>query len=320
MMIREESNPIITREQIPDAGPHLRDVSSVFNPGAVRFGDRTVLLLRVQNRGRETITLLAESRDGIDFTIRPEPVVFEGIEEVEGAVFHCYDMRITAMDDTFYIMFAVDMEGRCEVGLGRTRDFESFEFMGIVSDGDTRNGVLFPGRVKGRYLRLDRPNSVKLESGVTTGDAIMLSESEDLLAWRTVAPVIGGRWHYWDELVGAGPPPIRTRAGWLQIYHGVATHLNAGVYQAGVMLLDLESPERLLSRGRYNILEPRAFCEMVGQVPNVVFPCGAVVDRLDAGGFAHTSSRVDLYYGAADSCVCLARATVEDLIAAARTG
>lgn len=143
----------------------------------------------------------------------------------------------------------------------------------------------------------------------------MLSESMDLLHWKPAQSIISGRFHYWDELIGAGPPPIKTRAGWLQIYHGVATHFgSANIYQAGVMLLDLQNPGHVIGRGRYNILEPRELYELTGQVPNVVFPSGAIVENVDSDGFAKPNSRVLVYYGAADTCVGLATATIDELI------
>jgi beta-1,4-mannooligosaccharide/beta-1,4-mannosyl-N-acetylglucosamine phosphorylase len=127
-----------------------------------------------------------------------------------------------------------------------------------------------------------------------------------------------GRLHYWDELIGPGPPPLKTREGWLLIYHGIATHGSACIYQAGVALMDLEDPSRVVSRGRSNILEPRELYELTGQVPNVVFPTGAIVERHDEEGFADPSSDVRVYYGAADTCVGLAICTVDDLLAACR--
>lgn len=320
-MKRYKNNPIITREDIPEIRPELSDVSSVFNPGAVRFNDEYLLLLRVQNRGRETSTLKATSRDGYRFELSGSPVVFRGMERISEPVYHCYDPRITRIDETFYILLAMDMDAGCALGLARTGDFESFDFMGIVSTEDTRNGVLFPEKIKGKYMRLERPNARAFSSGATSGDTICSAESDDLLTWRNVKPVASGRWHYWDEYIGAGPPPIKTREGWLQIYHGVALHLSSiHIYQAGVMLLDLEDPSRVIARGRYNILEPRETYELLGQVPNVVFPSGAVVDEVDAQGFAESGSSVNIYYGAADTCVCLARTTIDSLLQAAKAG
>ncbi len=216
-------------------------------------------------------------------------------------------------------MFAMDLDDGCRLGLAQTVDFEKFDFLGIVSDDDNRNGVLFPEKINGKYLRLDRPNKVQLAGGPTSGSAIYLSESDDLVHWQTVGVVASGRFHYWDELIGAGPPPIKTRQGWLQIYHGVATHFgSANIYQAGVMLLDLKNPLQVIGRSRYNILEPRELYELVGQVPNVVFPSGAIVAEVDADGFAQLDSRVFIYYGAADTGVGLATSTIAELLELAK--
>jgi beta-1,4-mannooligosaccharide/beta-1,4-mannosyl-N-acetylglucosamine phosphorylase len=314
---RYQHNPIITRADIPEIKPHLVDVSSVFNPGAIKFNDRYLLLLRVQNRGRETFLLTAESDNGIDFTINSSIVEFAGIEKVKDRIYHLYDPRITRIDDIYYIMLAMDMDDGCHLGLARTSNFKQFDFMGIVSDNENRNGVLFPEKFDGKFIRLDRPNQTQLEGGVTSGDAICLSESEDLVAWREKAIVMRGRRHYWDERIGPGPPPIKTKEGWLLVYHGIADHFGScSVYQTGVALLDLENPGLLKARSRYNILEPREIYEMVGQVPNVVFPSGVIVDDHDPDGFAQSDSRVLVYYGAADTCVGLAITTIGELISA----
>jgi len=314
---RFQGNPIITREDIPDIPPQVADVSSVFNPGAIRFGDQDVLLLRVQTRGRETIMLVAHSTDGEHFEIRPQVVEISGLDTIDRRLYHLYDPRLTQIGETVYIVFAADTDQGCRLGVARTTDFESFELVGLGGDQDTRNGVLFPEKQGGRFLRLERPNLVRIEGGVTTGDQIVLSESDDLVNWETRGPVMGGRLHYWDEMIGSGPPPVKTREGWLHIYHGVATHLaSAHIYQAGVVLLDLQDPRRVLARGRNNILEPREPYEQIGQVPNVVFPSGMIVDCYDPEGYADPQSPVYLYYGAADTVVALATTTVKELLEA----
>ncbi|MBN2088084.1 glycoside hydrolase family 130 protein [candidate division KSB1 bacterium] len=315
MLKRYANNPIITREDIPSILPELVDVSSVFNPGAIKFNDKYLLILRVQNRGRETFMMVAESNDGKKFQVRPMIVHFQGIEKISEPIYHCYDARITRLEGVYYIMFAMDMEAGCHLGLARTTDFDYFEFMGITTQEDSRNGVLFPERINGKFMRLDRPNKMKLAGGPTSGNTICLSESDDLVHWRLVSPIMSGRFHYWDELIGAGPAPIKTEKGWLQIYHGVATHFgSSNIYQAGVVLLDLKEPSKVIARSRYNILEPRELYELVGQVPNVVFPSGAIVEKIDPDGFANLDSPVYIYYGTADTSVGLAQTTVKQLI------
>ncbi len=295
MLHRCPDNPLITRND-------FSAVTSVFNPGAIKIDNKYLLMLRVQLRSRETVLYMAESSDGVQFHVINDLVKLQGIESVNERIFHIYDPRITKIDSTFYVMFAMDTESGCKLGLAESSDMKEFIFKGIVSEEENRNGVLFPELINGKYLRLDRPNKTDV-GDVRSGSAIWLSESEDLLSWKPVGEVAEGNLHYWDELIGAGPPPVKTDKGWLLVYHGIALHYQP-IYQAGVMLLDLDDPTKVIARGKYNILEPQEMEEMVGQVPNVVFPSGMIVQ----------DQRVMIYYGAADTCVCMAETTIEELI------
>jgi beta-1,4-mannooligosaccharide/beta-1,4-mannosyl-N-acetylglucosamine phosphorylase len=317
-MERSPNNPILTRNNIPAIPPDLVDVTSVFNPGAILHQEKYVLLTRVQSRSRETFLVAAESADGERFSVHGEIVHLEGMEKLGKRVYHVYDARLTRFGDTVYLMCAMDMEEGCRLGLACTKDFGQFTFIGLVTEDDTRNGVLFPEMVGGRYLCMDRPNRSVVDGGVRTGNTIWLSESDDLLHWKRVAPLMSGRFHYWDELIGSGPPPVKTRQGWLHIYHGVATHFGStNIYQAGVVLLDLHDPTKVIGRCRFNILEPREVYELIGQVPNVVFPSGMIVEHYDVEGFVLPDSPVKVYYGAADSVIGLATTTVQELLASA---
>lgn len=323
--------PLLTRQDIPAMPPEIVDPSSVFNPGAVGINGKTYLLLRVQTRGRRTFTVPAEG-NGKKFNVGKWPVEYSGLENLREAesdspleVFHIYDPRITAINDVPFVVTAIDTDQGCRLAvwraIGETKagfaGLDKLEMVGFTSDRDTRNGVLFPEKVDGRYLMLDRPNDRRTGGGPLTGRGIVLSESKDLVSWREIGPVMTGRPHFWDELIGSGPPPVKTREGWLHIYHGVATHfLGANLYQAGAVLLDLDDPRKVLARTRDNLLEPRETWEMTGQVPNVVFPGGLTVSKIDDEGFAASSGEVRLYYGAADTAVGMAVATVADIIAA----
>ncbi len=328
---RHGGGPLLTRGDIPTVPPYIIDPSSVFNPGAVQHKGKTYLLLRVQTRGRRTFTVPAKG-DGFKFKMLKRPVEFCGHENlvdpetgIAVTVHHIYDARITALEDRLAVVTAVDTDQGCRLAVWQAAGkpqagfagLDKLELVGFNHDRDTRNGVLFPDRVDGRYLMLDRPNDRRTGGGPLTGRGIVLSASEDLVHWEDLGPIMTGKPHYWDELIGSGPPPVKTREGWLHIYHGVATHfLGANIYQAGAVLLDLENPRRVLARTRDNILEPRETWEMTGQVPNVVFPCGMTVTETDDEGFAVTSSELRLYYGAADTVVGLAVSTVAKIIAA----
>jgi predicted GH43/DUF377 family glycosyl hydrolase len=312
-LIRYAKNPIITRQDIRSLDPALVDVSSVFNPGGVMFEGKFLLLLRVQNRARETFFVKAMSSDGMRFELDDQALPITNLSRCPYSIYHIYDARITrhAGTDTYDLICAMDTDAGCFLGYFVTGDFQSLDFVALVSGPDFRNGVL----LEGTNYRFERPNTHQGQDGVKTGSRITCSHSEDFLHWIEVAEVFSGRAHYWDELIGSGPPPLKTAAGWLHIYHGVATHFgSANIYQAGVSLQDLERPWITLSRGKYNILEPRETYELTGQVPNVVFPSAAIPLRKDADGFIPLESEVYVYYGAADSCVALAICTIRDLL------
>jgi predicted GH43/DUF377 family glycosyl hydrolase len=110
---------------------------------------------------------------------------------------------------------------------------------------------------------------------------------------------VGGWWD--SERIGMGAPPLETEHGWLVVYHGVRQTVAGGLYRAGLALLDLEQPQRVLRRSEDWILGPAEQFEITGDVPNVVFPCGLIHDA--------DEDTLRLYYGAADTRVGLATAS-----------
>jgi predicted GH43/DUF377 family glycosyl hydrolase len=190
------------------------------------------------------------------------------------------------------------------VFLATTEDFRTVERHGIVRQPEDKNAALLPHRIDGKWLLFHRP---KTEYGGARGE-IVLSRSADLESWSTPEPVLRpreGAW--WDaSRIGIGPPPIETEHGWLLIYHGVKEMVGGAVYRAGLALLDRDEPTRVLHRLPEWILGPDASYERTGDVPNTVFPCGAIHDS--------ETDVVRLYYGAADTSICLATATLGDLL------
>jgi len=119
-----------------------------------------------------------------------------------------------------------------------------------------------------------------------------------------------GAW--WDAArIGIGPPPIETEHGWLLIYDGVKQTMSGAIYRVGLALLDLDEPARALHRSQAWVLGPTEAYERMGDVPNVVFPCGVVHEG--------ESDQVRLYYGAADTCLALATARLSELVDDVRT-
>lgn len=302
---RSSHNPIIPRDLLPRS-------NSIFNSAVVPFRDGFAGVFRVDDTVRTMDLHAGRSRDGLSWDIDPEPITFqpedERVREIQAPVepfVHAYDPRVTWLDDRWYLTWcnAYGHHGPT-IGVGWTRDFETFHQLDNAFLPFNRNGVLFPRRVGGRYLLLSRPS----DNGHTPFGDIYLSESPDLVHWgrhrHLLAPI---PWTWESTKVGAGPTPIETEAGWLLLYHGVLTSCNGFVYSMGVALLDLDEPWRVIGRGRAYLLSPQVAYEQVGDVPNVVFPCAALVD--------HGADRVSIYYGAADTVTCLAHAHLSELIA-----
>lgn len=298
---RYPKNPILTGRDFP-AGS---GVKRVFNSGVVKAGRRYVMACRVEDAALRNRIWIAESGDGYRFTPRSGPVELphDDPEFAEYTAGMYYDPRITEIDGVFYLMHAAHSSHGCRLSLVRTRDFSRFEWMGHVSAPDNRNGVLFPEKIGGLYARLERPNT-----GGAFGD-MWVSYSPDLVFWGKARCVLRNRDVRWAwTKIGPGAVPIKTRYGWLTIFHGVRTQCAQHyVYQLGVCLLDPADPSRVLELCEDAILEPEETYELVGQTPSVVFTSGAVVE--DDG-------EVKVYYGGADTVQCVATTTVARLLRA----
>ena len=171
------------------SGPVPRKLDSVLVP--LRGGPYAELALRLSlsigRTGQAKVTSLHVRVPGAPAS---QEAAFRGIERVGEKLHHLYDARLTRIGDTIHILFAADTETGCKLGVGTTRDCETFDFVGLGSHPDIRNGVLFPEKMGGRFVRLDRPNRSALEGGVTSGDEIWLSSSDDLVEWTPEARVM----------------------------------------------------------------------------------------------------------------------------------
>ena len=190
------------------------------------------------------------------------------------------------------------------IGVGYTNDFETFYQLDNAFLPFNRNGVLFPRKVGGKYLLLSRPS----DNGHTPFGDIYLSREPGPDPLGPPPPRHGahGPWTWESTKIGAGPTPIETPEGWLLIYHGVLTSCNGFVYSMGAALLDLDQPWKVIARSRDYLISPQVPYEQVGDVPNVVFPCAALLDR--------PTGRLTVYYGGADTVVCLAHCYLPELV------
>ncbi len=297
---RHPRNPLLTPADLPV--PAL----GVYNPGVAEVQGEVLLLLRVEGTDGRSQLYVARSPDGVGgWRVDPRPLLAPEDEESPEEELGCEDPRVTYVEELgeWVIAYVAVSRGGPAVALATTRDFESVRRLGTVLPPPNKDAALFPRRIRGRYWMLHRPSSGGAEH-------IWVAESSDLVFWgrpRLVLPERGGTW--WDgERVGAGAVPIETEAGWLILYHGVKVVAGVPNYRLGVALLDRDDPARVIGRGAHPVLGPEAPYERVGNGLNIVFSCGALVRE----------GTVWLYYGAADSCVALAYARLDDLVEYAR--
>jgi len=209
---------------------------------------------------------------------------------VEYEEFGVEDPRITRIGDTFYFTYVAVSRHGAATALASTADFRTFQRHGIIFCPENKDVVLFPERVDGEHVALHRPKTAIRFSP----PGIWLARSPDLVHWGGHEPVRTGAGAWEIGRTGAGPPPVRTPEGWVEIYHGNNKRDNGpgvGDYAAGALLLDLEDPKRLVRQSMEPILVPETEFEREGFVPNVIFPTG-IVERDDT---------LLIYYGAADA-------------------
>lgn len=293
---RYEGNPILTRDDIP------YKVETVHNAGVTKFNGRYEMLFRSHLDTGRSIIGLAESDDGFNFKASPEPFMVPSKEPMfaEYEQYGVEDPRITALDGTYYITYSAYSRHGVRIGLAKTDDFKSVERIAFITQADYRNTVIFPEKINGRYVKLDRPHSD------ISPWSIWISFSKDLRHWGDSKVVIKPVQYHWDEMkIGPGAPPIRTDKGWLSIYHGVFPTMDGSVYRLGAALHKLDEPEVILGVGNRWILQPEDEWEVVGYVHNVVFSCGAV---------AEDDGTLKLYWGGADKVICAGTAVIDELV------
>ena len=341
-VFRSPDNPIITPDNVKPSREDF-EIIGVFNAGVTRFKEEVFLLLRVAerpiqinpdnvltaifdtNQGQIVIKeflkdrteidfsdprliitpdgtyltsishlRLARSKDGISFEIESCPTI---TPENEYETFGLEDPRISLIEDKYYIHY---------VGVGRfgvttclisTKDFNSFERHGVIFCPDNKDVVIFPDRIEGKYYALHRPVSPLFGK-----QEIWIAESPDLFCWGNHRCLMGPRPGRWDEVkIGASAVPFKTDLGWLEVYHGVDKNNR---YCLGAVLLDSLEPWKIISRTEKPIFKPEVDYELNGFFGNVVFSCGLL----------NEDNKIKIYYGAADTVICYAEISLEDII------
>jgi len=203
-------------------------------------------------------------------------------------------------ENSWYITYTAYSSAGAAVGLARTKDLATAERVGLIFSPSNKDSALFPRKIDGRWAALHRPDA---GGGI---ENIWIAWSQDLFYWGEPHCVLEeGHGPAWDAVtVGAGPPPIETDLGWLLLYHGVKLYGGRRTYRVGAALLDRDEPHKVVCRLNECIFKPTEQYEVAGHMANVVFPTGTLV----------RGDELWMYYGAADTSVCLATARLSDIL------
>ncbi len=295
--IRYENNPIITKDDMPF------DAECVFNSGAALYNGEIRMIVNSWDVNWSPHFMVGKSKDRVNFEIVDKEIVHPPKEYPFGLTDGFFDTRVVYMpeDECYYITYNMSCHLGGRIFLIKTKDFETFEDVGFITGVDHRNCVIFPEKFDGYYVRLERP------AGEGKIGDIWMAKSPDLIHWGQKEIFLEKGTKYWESLkIGPGAPPVKTDKGWLIIYHGCREHMNGMSYHAGALLTDLKDPKKIIGKMNRYLMVPEMPYEYMGNVPQVVFPTAAIP--------YYEEDRLDIYYGGADTCICLAEAKLSELV------
>ncbi len=290
---RWEGNPIINMDDLTFA------TTNIYSAAAVKKDGEYILLVTMEDPEGKTSMHLARSENGYHFDVDETPFM-EPSEEGKFRVFErmgVRDARITLMEGRYYIVYLGMGHHGSVLCLAVTENFKSVERLGVISEPETKAGALFPRKLNGKYARLERPKA---------GNRVWISYSNDLLTWGESCVVISPRQGFWDSaFVGCAFPPIEIDEGWLLGYYGIRNTSAGPITRLGAAILDRESPCKVIVRSNIPISSPREDYERIGDMTNVVFSSGAILEQ---------SGELKVYYGAADNCLCVGTTSVTEIV------
>ena len=330
ILTRFEGNPIL--DSIPD---HPWESKMVYNPAAIRLDGMTYIVYRAFGDDHISRLGLAWSRDGVHIDGRlthpifvpetdyelPGPEVLQTRPREKGG---CEDPRLTLIGDRIYLTYSAYAEV-LQIALASIAkdDFTAlpksaesgvrskWRRHGAVFPGQLdRNAILFPEKINGKYVLIHRPmTESQRDIAITLSDSLRVPWPYE---FETIIQVRPGMWD--TERVGAGAQVLKTRYGWLLIYHGVGLRRGRRSYMLGVALLDLIDPRQVLYRSSDPLFIPTEDYELYGWAPSVVFTNGAVARNKDASEIIEVDDEIMVYYGGGDRVIGVAWAKLSDLI------
>lgn len=315
---RSHMNPMIS------PNPHNSwEAFTTFNPAAVYADGKIHLLYRAQGYDYISVVGYAQSEDGhsiskrfsepaylpseaFEYTGHNKPKKISQMYVSGGGYGGAEDPRATIIGDRLYMTYvAFDGYNPPRVALTSIAldHFLNQNWLwekpvlisppGVVD----KSAVIFPEKIKGKYVIMHR---IYPDILIDYVDSLEFDGKTWLKGEHKISPRPG----FWDSRkIGAGAPPLKTKDGWLLIYQSVGEQ-DSSKYKVGAMLLDLEDPSKVLHRSQSPILEPDAPYENEGFKAGVIYPCGAAIVK----------DTLYVYYGGADSHVCVATANLNEFL------
>jgi len=289
---RWEGNPIITVEDLWCSCSHI------CNAAAVKFNGKYLLLVTIESmRGTKSIHM-TQSDNPYCFTVGCESFISSDLTGpfAKYENYGVLDPKITFIEGVYYITYTALSKYGYRLALAETKEYKKVRKRGFISEPDTKGGLLFPEKINGKYVKLEMPKD---------GRQIWISYSDDLIYWGGYDQIMAPRGGFWDaHKVGPAVPPIRIEDGrWLLIYYGIKDTSGGPIARIGAAFLDKDDPSKVIARTNIPIISPRALHERVGDIFNVVSSCGGILE----------GEKLLLYYGAANSCICLGTTTLDEI-------
>lgn len=322
-------NPVITNKHAPifwrydlnpQTNPFLMErqgVNAAFNAGAIAFNGKFCLVVRTEGYDRKSFFAVAESPNGVDnFRFWNHPITLPEADEPDTNV---YDMRLTRHEDGWiYGLFCTERRDHsapesdqsaatAKCGIARTRDLVAWERLADLDSGGSqqRNVVLHPEYVNGKYALYTRPQDGFIDAGKGGGIGWALVDSMEkavVTGEKIIDPKV---YHTIKEVKnGQGPAPIKTKAGWLHLAHGVRNTAAGLRYTLYMFMTALDDPSRVIHRPAGHFMGPQGE-ERVGDVSNVLFTNGWI---------AKENGEIYVYYASSDTRMHVATTTVDQLI------
>ncbi len=238
---------------------------------------------------------LARSNDGINFIVDEKPFILP-FDQSES--FGIEDARISQIGNDYYINYTIVSSDGYATFLSKTQDFKQIKRLGIIFPPLNKDVCIFEEKINNKYIALHRPDNHGF--GLPS---IWYAESPDLIHWGNHKCLLRPNGNKWEsQKIGAGAPPIKTKYGWLVIYHAKG---NNNIYSLNLMLLDLKHPNKIVALSKKPFMLPETDYEKEGFFGNVVFTNGHIV---------FPSGKIYIYYGTSDEYTCMAQTSINDLL------